>query len=85
MISIFVASFGLYEHVLATLLEKRKTISLACILDQVYSVIIVDILLHHQNFSPRNHEISVKWFLLKSVLKHRCEHRISESKWKLCY
>ena len=30
---------------------------------------ISNILLHHKNFSPRNHEISVTWFLLKSLLK----------------
>ena len=42
----------------------------------------------YQNFSSRNHEISVTWFLLKSVLKQRCEHRdarISKCKWKACY
>ena len=49
---------------------------------------ISNILLHHKNFSPRNHEISVTWFLLKSVLKQRCKQRdarISESKWKPFY
>ena len=30
---------------------------------------ISNILLHHQTFLPRNPEISVRWFLLKSVLK----------------
>ena len=71
LISIFVASFDLYEHVLATSSEKRKTnfprlyswSSLCC----HYG--ISNILLHQQNFSPRNHEIPVAWLLLKSVLK----------------
>ena len=90
LISILVACFDLYEHVLGTSLEKRKTnfprlyywSSLCC----HYG--ISNILLHHQNFSSRNHEISVTWFLLKSVLKQRCEHRdarISKCKWKACY
>ena len=49
---------------------------------------ISNIFFHHQNVSPKNHEISVTWFLLKSVLKQRCEQRdarISESKWKPSY
>ena len=66
-----IVSFDLYEHVLATSLEKQKTnfphlyswSSLHC----HYG--ISNILLHHQNVLPRNPEISVKWFLLKSVLK----------------
>ena len=71
LISIFILNFNLYEHVLATSLEKRKTnfprlyswSSLCC----HYG--ISNILLHHQTFLPRNPEISVRWFLLKSVLK----------------
>ena len=71
LISIFIVSFNLYKHVLATSLEKRKTnfhrmhswSSLCC----HYG--ISSILLHHQNFLSRNSEISVRWFLLKSVLK----------------
>ena len=71
MISILIVSFDLYEHVLATSLEKWKTdfhrlyswSSLLC----HYG--ISNILLHHQNILPRNPEIYVKWFLLKSVLK----------------
>ena len=71
LISIFIVSFDLYEHVLATSLEKWKTnfprlyswSSLCC----HYG--ISNILLHHQTFLPRNPEISVGWFLLKSVLK----------------
>ena len=63
--------FHLYEHVLATSLEKRKAnlprlyswSSLCC----YYG--ISNILLYHQNFLPRNPEISVRWFLLKSMLK----------------
>ena len=64
-------SFDLYEHVLATSLEKRKTnfprlhswSSLRC------RYRFSNILLHHQNVLPRIPEISVRWFLLKSVLK----------------
>ena len=71
MISIFIVSFNLCEHVLSTSLEKRKTnfprlyswLSLCCHHG------ISNVLLHHQNFLPRNPEISVRWFLLKSVLK----------------
>ena len=55
----------------ATSLEKRKTnfprlyswSSVSC----HYG--ISNILLHHQTFLPRNSEISVRWFLLKAVLK----------------
>ena len=49
---------------------------------------ISNIFFHHQNVSPKNHEISVTWYLLKSVMQQRCEHRdarISENKWKPCY
>ena len=71
LFSIFIVSFDSYKHVLTTSLEKRKTIfprlnswsSLCC----HYG--IINILLHHQTFLPRNSEISVRWFLLKSVLK----------------
>ena len=71
MISIFIVSFDLYKHVLATPLEKQKInfpwlyswSSLCC----YYG--ISNILLHHQNFLSRNSEIFVSWFLLKSVLK----------------
>ena len=71
MISIFIVCFDLYGHVLATSLEKRKTnfprlyswSSLCC----HYG--ISNIFLHHENVLPRNPEISVRWFLLKSVLK----------------
>ena len=71
LIPIFIVSFDLYEHVLATSLEKWKTnfprlfswSSLCC----HYG--ISNILLHHQNLLPRNPEISVRWFLLKPVLK----------------
>ena len=73
LMSIFIISFDLREHVLATSLEKRKTnfprlyswTSLYC----HYG--ISNILLHHQNILPRNPEISVRWFLLKSVLKQK--------------
>ena len=71
LISIFIVSFDLYEHVLLTSLEKRKTnfprlyswSSLCCHYGSS------NILLHHQTFLPRNPEISVRWFLLKSLLK----------------
>ena len=71
LISIFIVSFDLCEHVLATSLEKRKTnfprlyswSSLCC------NYGISNILLHHQTFFPRNPEISMRWFLLKSMLK----------------
>ena len=64
-------SFDRYEQFLATSLEKWKTnfprlyrwSSLYC------HDGISNILLHHQTFLPRNPEISVRWFLLKSVLK----------------
>ena len=56
---------------MATSLEKRETN-----FPQLYSWSslcchygIINILLHHQNFLPRNPEIFVRWFLLKSVLK----------------
>ena len=71
LISIFIVSFDLYEHVSPTSLEKRKTnfprlyswSSICC----HYG--ISNILLRYQNFLPRNFEISVRWFLLKSPLK----------------
>ena len=71
MISIFIVSFDLYENVLATLLEKRKTkfprlfswSSLFC----HYG--ISNVMLHHQNFLPRGPEIFVRRFLFKSLLK----------------
>ena len=71
LISIFIVSFDLYEHILATSLGKWKTNFL-----RVYSWSslclhygISNILLHHQKFLPRNHEIFARWFLSKSVLK----------------
>ena len=71
LISILIVNFDLYEHVLATSLEKKKTnfprlyswSSLCC----HYGV--SSILLHHRTFLPRNFEIFVRRFLLKSVLK----------------
>ena len=71
LIPIFIVSFGLYEHVWSSSLEKRKTnfhrlyswSSLCC------HYRISNILLHHQIFLPRNPEISVTWLLLKSMLK----------------
>ena len=71
LISIIIVNFDLYEHVIATSLEKRKTnfprlyswSNLCC----HYG--ISNILLHHKTFFPRNPQISVRWFLLKSVLK----------------
>ena len=75
LISILIESFDLYEHVLATSLEKWKTnfprlYSWSCLWCH-YG--ISNILLHHQNVLPRNPEISVRWFLLKSVLKQTWE------------
>ena len=66
MILIFIVSFDLCEHVLATSLEKWETN-----FPRLYSCHygISNILLHHQNILPRNPEISVRWFLLKCVLK----------------
>ena len=68
MISIFFVSFDLYEHVLATSLEKRKT-NFPCLYSWsrlCYHYGISSILLHHQNVLPRNPEISVRW-LLKQI------------------
>ena len=66
LILIFIVSFDLYEHVLATPLEKRKT-NFPPLYSCHYG--ISTILLHHQNFLPRNPEMSVRWFLLKSLLQ----------------
>ena len=90
LISIFIVSFDLYEHVLTTSLEKRKFnfprlyswSSLYC----HYG--ISNILLHHPNFLPKNPDISVRWFLLKSVLKQmwaQRDGRVSKSKWEPFY
>ena len=72
LISIFIGSFGLHGHVLATSLEKRKTNfpRLYSWSSLCYHHGISNILLHHQTFLPRNPELSVRWFLLKYVLKH---------------
>ena len=89
LMSIFIISFDLREHVLATSLEKRKTnfprlyswSSLCC----HYG--ISNILLHHQTFLPRNPEISVRWFYWNPCW-NRCKHRdgrVSESKWEPFY
>ena len=40
LISIFIVSFDLYEHVLATSLEKRKTNFPRLYLDQIYTNIM---------------------------------------------
>ena len=71
LISIFAESFDSYEHVLATSLEKRKTnFPRLYSSSNLYSHYgISNILLHDQNASPRNSEIFVRWFLLKSVLE----------------
>ena len=63
--------FNLYEHVLATSLEKRKTNfpHLYSWSSLCFHYAMNNILLHHQNFLSRNPEISVRWFLLESVLK----------------
>ena len=84
LISIFIVSFDLYEYVLATSLEKRKTN-----FPRLYSrsslclhYRISNILLHHQNFLPRNPDISMKWFYWNRC-SNRCEHRdgrVRESK-----
>ena len=71
LISIFIVSFDLHEHLLAIWLEKRKNN-----FRRLYSWSsscchygISNILLHHQNLLPRIPKISVRWFLLKSVVK----------------
>ena len=73
LISIFIASFNLYVHALATSLEKRKTnfprlYSWSCLCCH-YG--ICSIFLHHRTFLSRNTEISVRWFLLTSLLKQK--------------
>ena len=72
-----IVSFDLYEHVLATSLEKQKTDfpGLYSWSRLYFYFRIVNILLHHRNFFPRNPEISVRWFLLKSGLKQRWAQR----------
>ena len=73
LIAIFIVSFDLYQYVLATSLEKWKTnfprmyfwSTLCC------HYKISNILLNHQTFLTRNSEISVRWFLLKSMLKQK--------------
>ena len=89
LISIFIVSFDQYEHVLVTLEKQINNFprlyswsSLCCHYE------ISNLSLQHRNFLPRNPEISVWWFLLKSVLKQRYEHcddSVSEIKWKPCY
>ena len=73
LIAIFIVSFDLYQYILATSLEKWKTnfprmyfwSTLCC------HYKISNILLNHQTFLTRNSEISVRWFLLKSMLKQK--------------
>ena len=71
MISILIVSFDLCEQLLAKSLEKRKT-NFPCLYSSSKLCChygISNILLHHQNVLHRNTEISVRWFLLKSVRK----------------
>ena len=89
LISIFIVSFNLYEHVLATSFEKRKTISLACILDQAYVAIMESAIFCciTKIFCPETLKFlwdgsywNLRW--------NRCEHRdsrLSESKWEAFY
>ena len=75
-ISVFIAIFDLYEHVLATSLEKRKTnflrlyswSSLCC----HYG--ISNILLHHQTFCRETLKFQWNGFSWNSCW-NRCEHR----------
>ena len=71
LISIFIVSFDLYEHILATSLEKWKIN-----FPRLYSWSnlychygISNVLPHHQNSLPRKPKVTVRWFSLKSVLK----------------
>ena len=89
MILIFIVSFDLYEHVLATSLEKRKTNFLACILDQVYAVIMESAIFYciTKTFCPETLKCLWDGFYWNPCCNRfeRRNGRISESKWKPFY
>ena len=83
--------FSPYEHFSATLIKKnKKTISLACIHEDIYTVIRestsnTDVLPDHQSFLRRVGEMSLTWSLLASVFERRCKHDSFSSKQNPCY
>ena len=89
LILIFIVSFNLYEHVLAASLENGKLISLACILDQAYAVIMESAIFCciTKPFCPETLKFLWDGFYWNPCW-NRCEHRdgrVSKSKWEPFY
>ena len=89
LISIFIISFHLYEHVLATSYEKRETNSLGCMLGQVYAVTMKSAIFYCITKTVYPETVKFLWDgFYWSLCWNRCEQRdgrVSESKWETFY